>query len=105
MTMDPRIDLHDEVAWRNGRASDVPITDRGPNPLNEEPAAEAAKAPAIYEIVRLTKEGGPLTKEISLNDDGSTRSDGSACIMPRGIAERIPLAGIADLGALIFQLR
>jgi hypothetical protein len=70
--MDPRIDLHDEVAWRSGRASDVPPTGKGSNPFNEEAGAEAAKAPAVYEIVCLTKEGGPLTKEISLNDDGST---------------------------------
>jgi len=76
-----------------------------PKSSQEEPAEGAAKAPAIYEIVRLTKEGGPLTKKISLNDDGSTRSDGSACIMPRGVAERIPLAGIAELAAVIFQLR
>jgi hypothetical protein len=67
VTMDPRIDLHDEIAWRNGRASDVPITDRGPNPFNGETAAEGAKAPTVFEIVRFTKEGGPLTKEISLN--------------------------------------
>jgi hypothetical protein len=106
VTLHSRIDPHDDIVWGNGRASDVPIMDRGPNPLDEEPAAESTtKAPAIYEIVRLTKEGGPLTKEISLNADGSTRSDGSACIMPRGIAERMPLAGIADLAALIFQLR
>jgi hypothetical protein len=57
-----------------------------------------------FEIVRFTKEGGPLTKKISLNADGSTTSDGSACVMSRGIAERIPLAGIAELATLIPQL-
>jgi hypothetical protein len=105
MTMHSSFNLHDDIAWgpSGGRAADVPPRGNGPNPL-EEPAAETAKAPALFEIVRFTKEGGPLTKKISLNDDGSTMSDGSACIMPRGIAERIPLAGIAELGALISQL-
>ena len=106
MTMHSSFNLHDDIAWgpNGGRAADVPPTGNGPNPL-EEPTAETAKAPAVFEIVRFTKEGGPLTKKISLNDDGSTMSDGSACIMPRGIAERIPLAGIAELGALISELR
>lgn len=57
------------------------------------------------EIVCFTKTGGPLTKRISLNDDGSTKSDGSGCLMPRGIAERTPIAGIAELAALISGLR
>jgi hypothetical protein len=105
MTIDPRIDLHDNVAWgpNGGRASDVPPTGMGSNPFEQE-ETETAKAPAVFEIVRLTKDGGPLTKEISLNDDGSTRSDGSACIMPRGIAERIPLAGVDELAKLITGL-
>jgi hypothetical protein len=73
MTMDPRIDLHDNVAWgpNGGRASDVPPTGKGSNPFEQE-ETETAKAPVVYEIVRFTKEGGPLTKKISLNDDGST---------------------------------
>jgi hypothetical protein len=45
MSLYQNINLHDEIAWGpNGRASDVPITDRGPNPLNEE-AAEGADTP------------------------------------------------------------
>jgi hypothetical protein len=60
---------------------------------------------AAFEIVRFTKEGGPLTKRISLNEDGSTKSDGSGCLMPRGAAVRTPIAGIAELAALISGLR
>jgi hypothetical protein len=75
-----------------------------PNPLLEEAVAEGAKAPT-FEIVKFTKAGGPLTKRIFLNDDGSTTSDGTACTMPRGVAERIPLAGIAELATLVAELR
>ena len=73
--------------------------------LGGEPTAKTGKAPAVFEIVRFTKSGGPLTKRISLNDDGSTKSDGSGCLMPRGTAVRTPIAGIVELGALISGLR
>jgi hypothetical protein len=45
----------------------------------------ASNAPK-YEIILFTKTNGPLTKRISLTDDGSVFSDGSACIMSRGTA-------------------
>jgi hypothetical protein len=57
------------------------------------------------EIVCFTKSGGPLTKRISLNDDGSTKSDGSGCLMPRGTAARTPIIDIAELGGMISALR
>ena len=99
--------LQHDAAWaRGGRASDVPVTKGGsPNPLNEDPVMESAKERAIFEIVRFTKEGGPLTKKISLNADGSTTSDGSACIMPRGTADRIALANVDELASLVTGLR
>ena len=40
------------------------------------------------EITTLSKTGGPLTKRISLAPDGTLRSDGSACVMSSGIAQR-----------------
>lgn len=101
----PNPSSHDAAWAPNGRASDVPIMDRGSEPLNEDQAADTAKEPAVFEIVRFTKAGGPLTKRISLNDDGSTKSDGSGCLMPRGIAVRTPLANITELAALISALR
>jgi hypothetical protein len=58
-----------------------------------------------FEIVCFTKSGGPLTKRISLNDDGTTKSDGSGCLMPRGIAVRTPIANITELAGLISGLR
>ena len=60
---------------------------------------------SAFEIVCFAKTGGPLTKRISLNDDGSTKSDGSGCLMHRGTAVRTPIASIAELAALISALR
>jgi hypothetical protein len=57
------------------------------------------------EIVCLTKSGGPLTKEICLDENGKLRSDGSACIMARGVACRVPIGGVQQLGELIGRLR
>src|SRR5258708_40292943 len=49
------------------------------------------------ELTRLTKVGGPLTKRISLAADGTLLNDGAACVMSRGAAERIKVAGVAAL--------
>ena len=56
------------------------------------------------EITEFTKLGGPLTKHISLADDGSLRSDGSACRMACGRARRVKIASVEQLAALIGQL-
>ena len=53
------------------------------------------------EITLFAKFSGPLTKRISLEADGSIRSDGSACLMARGSACRIHLTAASDLGTLI----
>jgi hypothetical protein len=57
--------------------------------------------PLEIEIAKFTKDGGPLTKQISLSPDGALVKDGSACIMTHGTAERVRLADVAALGALI----
>ncbi len=54
------------------------------------------------EMVLFTKSDGPLSKSISLNADGTLQSDGSACIMSKGTAERL---FIADTHALAGVLR
>ena len=56
---------------------------------------------AEIELTRLTKDGGPLTKQISLSPDGTLVKDGSACVMAHGTAERVRVAGVNALGALI----
>jgi hypothetical protein len=56
------------------------------------------------ELVVFTKDRGPLTKHISLDDDGKLKSDGSACSMGHGRARRVRLNGIEQLGPLIEKL-
>jgi hypothetical protein len=68
--------------------------------------AEARKGVnRTMEITGFAKSGGVLSKRISLAEDGSLKSDGSACVMSRGTARRVHLTGIADLGSLIQGLR
>ena len=57
------------------------------------------------QLTRFTKSCGPLTKRISLAADGSVNSDGSACIMAQGLAERLDIADVRELAAMIEQLR
>jgi hypothetical protein len=57
------------------------------------------------EITVFSKAGGPLTKEISLAKDGTVISDGSACVMSSGEAERVCVAGVEEFAALIGGLR
>jgi hypothetical protein len=53
------------------------------------------------EFTKLAKDGGPLTKKISLAPDGKLVKDGSACLMVHGTAERVTLDGVDALGELI----
>jgi hypothetical protein len=57
------------------------------------------------EITRFEKAGGPLTKRIALAVDGSLKSDGSACVMARGAAWRMPIADIGELASVIERTR
>ena len=59
----------------------------------------------MIEITRLTKAGGPLTKLIRLSDDGRINSDGSACVMSVGVAERAAIASVHALADLIGNLQ
>jgi hypothetical protein len=61
-------------------------------------------ATPVFEITRLTKAGGPLTKRISLADDGSVKSDGSACVMSEGQARRVTFDNLESFGACIADL-
>ena len=60
--------------------------------------------PLEIALTRFTKDGGPLTKQISLAADGTLIQDKSACVMFRGAAERVTVDGIDGLGALIETL-
>jgi len=59
----------------------------------------------VIQLTRFTKSFGPLTKRISLAADGSVNSEGSACIMAQGLAERLDIADVRELAAVIEQLR
>ncbi len=56
---------------------------------------------AAIEITVLAKVGGPLTKRISLASDGSLNSDGSACVMSTGRAERAAFDTLAQFADCI----
>jgi hypothetical protein len=57
-----------------------------------------------FEIVGLTKNGGPLTKRISLAPDGTLHSDGSACIMSEGAASRSRFGNLPEFAHYISGL-
>ena len=76
-----------------------------PPPTRQGGAAPAkAPSPLAIALTRLTKAGGPLTKQISLAADGTLIQDKSACVMVRGTAERVTVAGVDGLGVLIEDL-
>lgn len=54
-----------------------------------------------FEIVGLTKTGGPLTKRISLTKDGKLLSDGSHCIMIAGEATRLIFDSLTKFASII----
>ncbi len=58
-----------------------------------------------FEIVGLTSASGLLTKRISLGEDGSLVSDGSACVMAQGAAKRVRLPGMTAFADLIGGLK
>ncbi len=60
---------------------------------------------AAIELTGFVKRGGPLTKRISLGPDGEPVSDGSACVMSAGSAERVKVANIQELAELIGGLK
>jgi hypothetical protein len=61
--------------------------------------------PPIFEITVLTKLDGALTKQISLTPDGTVKSDGSACTMARGAAQRARVGNVGELADLIDRMR
>lgn len=60
---------------------------------------------SAVEFTVFNKIGGPLTKRISIASDGSIHSDGSACVMSRGTAQRAKVADVVQLAELIEKVR
>ncbi|MBV9824100.1 MAG: hypothetical protein JO001_00210 [Alphaproteobacteria bacterium] len=61
--------------------------------------------PYRFELTALTKNGGPLTKRISITENGALLSSGSHCVMTIGQAFRLPLADIGALAEVIDRLK
>jgi hypothetical protein len=62
--------------------------------------------PLVFEITVFAKtDDGALTKQISLGQDGTIRSDGSACLMARGTARRARVRNVGELAELIEGMR
>ena len=57
-----------------------------------------------FEFTEFTKLGGPLTKQIWLEPDGSLRTDGSACIMIAGCATRFRFDRMDELAQKINKM-
>lgn len=55
----------------------------------------------MIELTAFHKQGGPLTKRISLAADESLHSDGSACVMTSGTAHRLPLKSLEEFASFI----
>jgi hypothetical protein len=58
---------------------------------------------ALVEITKLRKSRGPLTKEIRLDGDKMV-SDGAACIMPAGMAMRVPVGSLGEFADVLAGL-
>jgi hypothetical protein len=58
----------------------------------------------LAELTRFTKAEGPLTKHISLAPDGKLKSDGSACVMALGTAQRLPIADFGELATVLEKM-
>jgi hypothetical protein len=65
-----------------------------------EPVAASSERPEITLTV-FRKEGGPLTKRLSIAEDGALASDGSACRMSQGVARSVNIASMEALADLI----
>jgi hypothetical protein len=61
----------------------------------------AGQAGNKIEVTVFTKSGGPLTKTIALGPDGGIISDGSACLMSSGTAQRTKIDNVEQLAGLI----
>jgi hypothetical protein len=62
------------------------------------------QGPAGVGLTKFTKVGGVLTKKLWLAPKGTLVSDGSACLMSHGTAERVRVASVGELAALIAKL-
>src|SRR5215472_15776844 len=67
------------------------------DPGTEPQLLDSAWARNSFPLTVIAKSNGPLTKRISLNPDGTVKSDGSACVMSHGRAHRVELSSAQEL--------
>ena len=108
---------YDESAASSGQhaGSDAPGTIIGfvTRTVYSEPPSKAdtarLEAPprraTAFSITAFRKDGGPLTKRITLADDGKVKSDGSDCLMTRGTARAVHFTSLAQIGEFIGALQ
>ena len=66
--------------------------------------ARTHRQPTLIEITGIIKQGGPLTKRISISPEGELLSDGSACVMSAGFAWQETFYTLTDFGSFIDNL-
>lgn len=59
----------------------------------------------MLEITQLAKSSGPLTKSIRLSETGQMVTNGSACLMTVGTAQRMRLGGMHDFANAIHRMQ
>ena len=72
-----------------------------PYPLDHDHAFGGA---CVIEITLFRKADGTLTKSIDLAEDGTIRSDGSACLMTSGKAGLFTFDSIEEFAGLLVRL-
>jgi hypothetical protein len=89
---------------RNEIARELRDLNGQPAPPPREPGPGPDVDTPQFEITVFTKSGGPLSKEISLAPDGSVKSNGDACRMSEGAAQRVKLGSMQEHADLILGL-
>src|SRR6266550_7788444 len=72
--------------------------------MREKKKSSAPKQGQGIGLTVFSKDDGPLTKKISLADDGTAKSDSSACKMSCGSAQRAVVNSVEELAGLIAKL-
>lgn len=89
-----------QSAYHNSAPTERASEDR----TNSERTQGQANSLPKFGLTVFTKTDGPLTKKISLGDDGTVVSDGSECRMARGHARRAHFSGLAEFAEFISAL-
>ena len=73
-------------------------------PLNDEDATTILDERPAITLTVFRKDGGPLTKRLSIDEAGALVSDGSACRMSHGTAQSVSVTSMEEFAQLISGL-